>query len=142
MEFRESPTEKRAKEMATPTVKTEAVEAKVIKPAANPKATVKKTTKTTAPTRSNSLNAEMVVYYLTGLLELLLGMRLILAITNPNGSSGFIYAIVDPLTRPFYNLFYTAGGHEPGAGIILLSMLVYGLFGWGLGRLLRPSIRA
>lgn len=138
MEFRESPTEKRAKaKAATAVVETEAVEAEVVKP--KPKAKAKKSTKTTTHTKSGSLNAEMVVYYLTGLLELLLGTRLILAISNPNGSSGLIYRIVDPLTRPLYDLVYTTSGHEVGAGIILLSMLVYGLFGWGLGRLLRPT---
>ncbi len=145
MEFRESPTEKRAKEKATPVVEAEVVEAK---PKAKPKTktqakakpkTVKQTTKTTTPAKSRSLNAEMAVYYLTGLVEILLGVRLILAISDPNGSGGLIYGVVDPLTRPFYDLFYTTGGHEPDASIILLSMLVYGLFGWGLGRLLRPS---
>ena len=140
MEFRESPTEQRAKAKgATAVVETEAIETEVVE--AKPKASVTKPTKTTTRARSGSLNAEMVVYYLTGVVELLLGIRLILAITNPNGSNGFIYTIVDPLTRPFYDLFYTTGGHEPGVGIILLSMLVYGLLGWGVGRLLRPTSR-
>jgi len=143
MEFRESPTEKRAKDKAATVVEaepieTEMIEAEVVKPAKTPK----KTKPAVAdPKAKTTRSVERIVYYLTGLVELLLAVRLILAISDPNGSSGFVYTIADPLTRPFYDLFYTTGGHEPGVGIILLAMLVYGLFGWGLGRLLRPSSR-
>jgi len=143
MEFRESPTEKRAKEKTTAVVEagpveTESIEDEVATPPTKPKVS----TKAKAPAKAKTTrSAERIVYYLTGLVELLLAVRLILAISDPSGSTGFIYNVADPLTRPFYDLFYTTGGHEPGAGIILLAMLVYGLIGWGIGRLLRPSSR-
>jgi len=138
MEFRESPTEKRAKEKSA-VVEAGPVETEVLDDAVTKSTPKPKPTKTVATKRKTTTSAEMIVYYLTGLVEILLGIRLILAMSNPEGSSGFVYTIVDPLTRPFYDLFYTTGGHEPGVGIILLSMLVYGLIGWGLGRLLRPN---
>jgi hypothetical protein len=119
MEFRESPTQQRAKEQS--------VEAEVVAPK-----------KTTAPV-STGLNYESVVYYLTGLVELVLGIRLIMALTDPNGSGKFIDTIADPLTRPFYELFGITAGHEPSAGLVIMAMVVYGFLGWGVGRLLRSS---
>jgi uncharacterized protein YggT (Ycf19 family) len=142
MEFRESPTEKRAKEMTAPVVEAEVIELELEPTPAPTPSPVKTTkTKTTTPSTSRGQGVEMIVYYLTGLVEVALVIRLILAISNPDGSTGFVYRVVDPLTRPFYDLFYTTGGHEPGVGIILLAMLVYGLLGWGVGRLLRAANR-
>lgn len=138
MDFRESPSEQRVKERTATTVtepETAATETTV----------TERTTPSQADLRRRGLfRAELVIYYILGVIEALLGIRLVLSLLNTTGtinnSSGFaqfIYDVADPLTRPFYGLFNTTIGGEPGFGVIITAMVIYGLVGWGLAKLLR-----
>jgi hypothetical protein len=159
MEFRESSNEKRVKERAEATAATvepeveveEIEEAEVVTEAPLKAATAKPKPKAVpkkaeAKPRTSSPRLANGVYALTGVIELVLLLRLVSAVDNSGGTmsnqsgfSAFIYNVADPLTRPFYDLFNTTSGHEPGVGVIVTAMIVYGLIGWGIGRLLRPS---
>jgi hypothetical protein len=166
MEFRESSNEKRVKDKQRSTVAeaevveletaeepiepTESAEELVAEVVAEPKKA--KTQNKPAPkpkkaqTSAKWLGLSSLVYYVTGGIEVFLALRLLSLILNPSGSVAnqnggtlFIYNIADPLTRPFYDLFNTTGGHEPGVAVVLTAMIVYGLIGWGLIRLLRGN---
>ena len=81
------------------------------------------------------------VYGFTLALELILAIRLYLSLTNvqpsQSGVIGLFFTVGNPLTRPFYDLFNYISP-QPTALLIFTSMVVYGLFGWGLGRLVHP----
>lgn len=141
MDFRDSPNEQRVKERATRT--------QTVDPAAGV-ATEEVVTSTThepstAEKRSSNLfRAELIVWYILGVIEVFLGIRLVLALLNTTGtinnSSGFaqfVYDVADPLTRPFYGLFNTNINGAPGIGVIITAIVIYGLVGVGISRLLR-----
>ena len=84
-----------------------------------------------------------IVWYILGLLEVLLAFRLILKLlaANPTaGFSSFIYNISYPFTAPFLTVFHVS----QIAGSIfewttLLAMLVYALIAWGIVKLFSMS---
>lgn len=82
-----------------------------------------------------------IVYYVLGVIEVLLLFRFALRLFGANPASPFaalIYGITDVLTYPFTGLFadVTAGRSvfEPRT---LLAMAVYAVVAWGIDRLLR-----
>jgi hypothetical protein len=88
------------------------------------------------------------VYYIVGALEVLLVFRLGLKILGANPDSGFvlfIYTLSQPFVAPFNGIFQNVGSTasgivsvlEPG---VLLAMLIYGLLGWALVRLLTGAM--
>jgi uncharacterized protein YggT (Ycf19 family) len=89
-----------------------------------------------------------VVYYIVGLLEVILVIRLALKILGANPSSGFVsfmYSLTDPFVAPFAGIFNTAVANkdqivsvlEPS---VLIAMVVYALVGWGLARLIAVTM--
>jgi hypothetical protein len=80
------------------------------------------------------------IWYLEGILMVLLGFRFVFALlgANPlNPFAHFIYGVTWPLVAPFVTLF---GYHVIYAGarfeaFTLVTMAVYLLVGWGLVRL-------
>jgi hypothetical protein len=84
-----------------------------------------------------------IVWYIIGLLELLLAFRFILKMlaANPTaGFSSFIYGLTYPFATPFLNVF----NRSQVSGSIfewttLLAMLVYWLIAWGIIRILLMS---
>lgn len=81
-----------------------------------------------------------LVYFFFGLLEVLLGFRLIFKFSGANPISGFvrfIYSITQPFIGPFEGIFrrgYTQGIEttsvlEPST---LVAMVVYALLAWGI----------
>jgi hypothetical protein len=81
-----------------------------------------------------------LVYFFFGLLEFLLGFRLVFKLFGANPVSGFvrfIYSLTQPFVLPFEGNFrkgYTQGVEttsvlEPST---LVAMLVYGLLAWGI----------
>jgi len=80
-----------------------------------------------------------VLWYLLGLLEGLLAIRFILALTAANPNNGFasaIYAITGPFVAPFRTLFATpAYGGSVFEMYTLIAMLVYFLAWWAIVRL-------
>jgi hypothetical protein len=97
-------------------------------------------TDATADSRTTASNA---VWYLLGLVEILLGFRFVLKLFGANQNSGFvdfIYSVTGVLTAPFDNIFgvtkATAGEtksvFEPS---ILVAGVVYALIAWGIVKL-------
>lgn len=95
-------------------------------------------------TDTGTQTAANIIYFIAGLLEVILAFRFILKITGANPASGFvsmIYNFSQLLIWPFQGIFsssVTAGAEvraifEPAT---LVAMLVYGLLAWGLVRLM------
>lgn len=76
------------------------------------------------------------IYFLVGLLEVLLGLRFLLRMfgANPDNSfAQFIYTLSDPFIAPFSTLFISPTASD-GANIfdvnVLIAMIVYAILGW------------
>jgi len=91
--------------------------------------------------------ASRVVWYIAGILLVLLGFRFALALlgANPaNGFANFIYTTSHPFVSPFFSLFnydlrYGVSRFET---FTLVAMAVYALIAFGISRLLtinKPS---
>ncbi len=107
-----------------------------------PKATV--TTKTERPATSTQ-TIEYLVYFLLGVLEILLAFRLVLKLTGASVASSFvglIYGLTGVFILPFEGIFrrgFTQGIEttsvlEPST---LVAIIVYAVLGWGIVKLLR-----
>lgn len=80
------------------------------------------------------------IWYVEGLLLILLGFRFILALlgANPiNPFAQFIYSTTMPFVAPFFSLFgYSAVHGVPRLEVFtLVTMAVYLLVGWGIVKL-------
>lgn len=95
-------------------------------------------------------NAVRVVWYIAGVLVVLLALRFLLALlgANPgNAFAHFIYTISYPFVSPFfgifrYNLQYGVSRFET---YTLLAIAIYALVAWGIAKLItinRPSNEA
>ena len=82
-----------------------------------------------------------IVWYLAGVLLVLLGLRFILSLLGANTTNGFanfIYNTSHPFVAPFFSLF---NYHEYIHGTshlevyTLIAMLVYALIAWGIAKL-------
>jgi uncharacterized protein YggT (Ycf19 family) len=81
-----------------------------------------------------------VVWYITGVILVFLAIRFVFALlaANPaNGLASFIYSVTHPLVSPFFNLFsYNySNGVRRFESFTLVAMVIYGLVGYGLGKL-------
>ena len=85
-----------------------------------------------------------LVWYIFGLVAILLALRLILKLTGANSSNGFvsfIYSVSGALSAPFDSVFgvksaeagSTKSVFEPS---ILVAIAVYALIAWGITKLL------
>jgi hypothetical protein len=90
---------------------------------------------------SDSETTERIIYFVFGLIEVLLAFRLILKVTGASLSSGFvsgIYGLTGVFSMPFDGIFRkgTASGmtFEPGT---LIAIIVYALLAWGIVKLLQ-----
>lgn len=88
--------------------------------------------------------ASNVVWYILGVIEILIGLRFVLKIFGANPNSGFvdfIYNITGILTGPFDNIFGVSSAQtgevrsvfEPS---IIVAAIVYALIAWGVVKLL------
>jgi len=88
--------------------------------------------------------AQNIVWYILGLVQILLGMRFILKLFGANSANTFvdlIYSITRPLTLPFDSIFgvssttagQTSSVFEPS---ILVAAAVYALIAWGIVKLI------
>jgi hypothetical protein len=105
----------------------------------------------TAPaTVSGATLATNIIWYIAGLLEILLAFRFVFALlgANPaNGFANFIYSVSYPFVAPFFGLFgYTKQyGVSRFESYTLVAMLVYLVAAWLITRLFtlnRPRTRA
>jgi hypothetical protein len=85
--------------------------------------------------------AARVVWYIAGILLVLLALRFVLALlgANPNnGFANFIYDVSHPFVSPFFSLF----GYHLSYGVsrfeiyTLVAMAIYALIAWGITKLL------
>jgi len=85
-----------------------------------------------------------LVYYVAGLLAILLAFRFVLLLLGANSNSGFvsfIYGLTSIFVAPFSGIFpgvastgvVTTSIFDPS---ILIAMIVYGLIAWGCAKLL------
>lgn len=85
-----------------------------------------------------------IVWFIVGVIEILLISRFVLKLLGANPDSGFvdfIYSVSGALTAPFDNIFGVASTttgsvesvFEPS---ILVAAVVYALIGWGIVKLL------
>lgn len=81
-----------------------------------------------------------VIWFLDGVLTILLGLRFLFSLlgANPaNGFANFIYSASHPFVSPFFNLF----SYNWQAGVrhfeiyTLVAIVVYALIAWGLAKL-------
>jgi len=89
-------------------------------------------------------NVQHIVYYIAGVIEVMLAFRLALKITGANPASGFvsfIYAFTSFFVAPFKAIFDNATA--PGAEVTavfepstLIAMVVYVIIAWGIAKLI------
>ncbi len=95
-------------------------------------------------TDEKSFTTRRAVYYILGVLEVLLAFRLIFKLLGANPGSGFvagIYSISQVFLAPFHAIFRTATSQgietkavlEPGT---IIAMVVYALIAWGIVKLI------
>ena len=88
--------------------------------------------------------AQNVVWFILGLIEVLLALRFVLKLLGANSASGFVnlvYAVTNVLTAPFDNIFNVAHSvvgqtrsvFEPS---IIVAALVYAAIAYGIVKLL------
>ncbi|HEY5268582.1 MAG TPA: YggT family protein [Candidatus Saccharimonadales bacterium] len=84
--------------------------------------------------------AQKIIWYIAGVLLVLLGFRFVLALVGANtvnGFANFIYKVSHPFVSPFFSLFsykqnYGASHFEI---YTLVAMLVYAAVAWGIAGL-------
>jgi len=81
-----------------------------------------------------------VIWFVTGLLEACLGLRVVFRLLEANVNTGFvsfIYNLTDPFVRPFAGIFNdpTSDGAVLDSGA-LVAMVIYALIAWALVRLI------
>jgi len=103
------------------------------------------TTKQTVATSSSAqtyVKAELIIYWIVGILEAVLAFRVILSLLGANQGNPFaqlIYGVSTPFVMPFFGLF----GYQFQYGVArfeietVIAMAVYGLIGWGIAKLIR-----
>lgn len=92
-----------------------------------------------SPTTKPLYRGTQIVWYILGLLEVLLAFRFVLKLLAANpaaGFSSFIYSVSYPFTAPFLAVFRVS---KVEGSIFewttLLAMFVYGLIAWGIVKL-------
>src|SRR5665213_3635113 len=106
--------------------------------------TEKKTTSAVSEANKGTFQAYYVVYYVLGVLEILLAFRLVFKLLGANSVSGFvsfIYSLSSPFVTPFSGIFSTATTSGVNATAILepatiIAMIVYAIVGWGIAKLI------
>lgn len=94
---------------------------------------------------TSSQTGEYLVYFLFGVLEVLLAFRLVFKLTGASLTSAFvglIYGVTGVFILPFEGIFRR--GFAPGVETTsilepstLIAMVVYGVLAWGIVKLIR-----
>jgi ABC-type uncharacterized transport system permease subunit len=85
--------------------------------------------------------ASRVIWFVAGIVLILLAFRFVLALlgANPqNGFADFIYTVTQPMVSPFFNLFnynVIQNGVSRFEIYTLIAMAVYAAIAWGLSAL-------
>ncbi|MBK5211963.1 MAG: YggT family protein [Coriobacteriia bacterium] len=94
---------------------------------------------------SGPQTVEYIVYFLFGILEILLAFRFVLKLTGASASSGFvdfIYRSSGTFTLPFEGIFraFSGRGVETTASFepsTLVALVVYAIIAWGIVKLIQ-----
>jgi uncharacterized membrane protein HdeD (DUF308 family) len=94
--------------------------------------------------RHDQLRPQKIVYYILGVLEVLLAFRLIFKLLGANPLSpfvSFIYSLTQIFVYPFTGIFPTAVTKGLEAQAILesttiIAMIVYAVIAWGIVKLI------
>ena len=93
------------------------------------------------PVPAYNYRAVQAVWFLAGLVDVIIAIRFVMKLLAANPTSGFVsfmYGLSEPLVAPFRGIFGTpaAGGSvlEPAS---LVAIAVYSLIGWGIVALIR-----
>ncbi len=95
-------------------------------------------------TSEEIFTARRVIYYILGVIEILLGARLVFRLLGANASGGFIsfiYSLTKVFVAPFALIFSSAVTDgletkavlEPGT---IIAMVVYAIIAWGIVKLI------
>ncbi|CAN5422818.1 hypothetical protein BH10PAT4_BH10PAT4_0610 [soil metagenome] len=104
--------------------------------------------KASPTTRKGVFQANYLVYYILGVVESLLILRLIFKLLGANPGSGFvsfIYSVSGFFLAPFTSIFPVATGEgvvttsvlEPA---VIVALIVYALIAWGISALVKALI--
>lgn len=93
--------------------------------------------------------AQNLVWYILGIIEIMLALRFILKLLGANAASSFvnfIYSVTGLLTAPFDNIFGVSSAnagqtHSVFEPSIIVAGLVYALIAWGIVGLLTINQR-
>ncbi len=89
----------------------------------------------------NANVAERVIWYVAGILLVLLGFRFVLSLLGANSTNSFanfIYSASHPFVSPFFSLFSynnQLNGESRFELYTLIAMLVYGIVALGIAKL-------
>jgi uncharacterized protein YggT (Ycf19 family) len=93
------------------------------------------------PVPAYNYRAVQAVWFIVGLIDILLIIRFVLKLLAASTSSGFvtfIYNLTEPLIAPFSGIFGTPAANgsvlEPAT---LVALVIYSLIGWGIVALIR-----
>lgn len=95
----------------------------------------------------SNLKAKNIVYYILGVLEVLLAFRLVFKLLGANPKSpfvSFIYSVSQAFLAPFNGIFRSAVTKGIEAQSILepttiIAMIVYAILAWGIVKLIEIS---
>lgn len=112
-------------------------------------AVVQENTRSVQSSSDSKSTAVNAVWYLCGLICIVLGIRFVLKLTGANPSNAFVdfvYAVSGVLSAPFDSIFgvTTVEGETVSAAFepsILVAIAVYVLIAWGIVKLLRLNER-
>ncbi|HEX6289182.1 MAG TPA: hypothetical protein VFZ66_08315 [Herpetosiphonaceae bacterium] len=85
--------------------------------------------------------AKQVVWFITGLIVALIGLRFLLLLMGANVDTGFgalILGVTQPFVAPFLPLFNEQGARVEFSDLIAIA--VYLLIGWGVSKLLEITL--
>ncbi|MDP3997697.1 MAG: YggT family protein [Candidatus Andersenbacteria bacterium] len=93
-----------------------------------------------SPSTKPLFRGTQIVWYLLGLIEVLLAFRFVLKLLGANPAAGFtsfIYGVTYPFAAPFLTVFRSSQIVQGSVfeWTTLLAMLVYGIIAWGIIKL-------
>ncbi len=93
-----------------------------------------------SPSTKPLYRGTQIVWYIVGLIEVLLAFRFVLKLLGANPAAGFsslIYTVTHPLAYPFLSVFrFTQVAGSIFEWTTLLAAFVYWLIGWGITKML------
>ena len=98
--------------------------------------------------RNIYLKGHYIVFYILGVIEVLLAFRFVFKLLGANPQSGFvgfIYSISEIFVAPFFSIFkqvLSKGAEVPSVlePATLIAMFVYAVIFWGIAQLIKIAV--